>query len=804
MGLQAMPLELRMPEICDGGKKMLETNRIINGNVMDVLKTLEANSVDMMVTSPPYFNLRAYGTNPQIWDASPNCEHEWGTEKKVKVSIDGGTTRESITREGSYGCFCTKPGCRAWKGELGSEPEPQLFIKHLCDIMEHVKRVLKPTGSCWVNLGDTYDENKCLMQIPSRFSIEMCNRNWTLRNSVIWHKPNALPTSTKDRLTVDYEMMYFFTKNPKDYYFEQQFDAIDYPNEIVRKVCFEITNSVKALRTPDALYNGKEQENDSEISTNSTGVQQYLYTVRKITPEIMKKYMLNAEEQKFIKQWAQFGGNANGRNKRCVWTIPTESFSQSHFATFAEALVEPTINATCPMEVCKKCGKPRIKIVEKEIIHDRKNDREDANVRPFDNVQRPPNDWKPRDVIGIKYEQCTCNAGFEPGVVMDIFMGCFDGTTEVLTKEGWKFFKDVKNTDLICSLNPKNRQIEFVPFIRKISYLHNGEMYHVIGRSVDTLVTPNHKIYVQEIHGRNSPSLKKISDFDSYGFRFFGQGNNKSKNKIDMNLLKFIGFWNGDGYKITKSKTNRGFRLGFHLVKKRKVLYLEKLLKVLGIPYHKYHSKKYGYTFHLPGKTYLYDMLNGNAHTKRVPKFIFGLSIECIGAFIEGFMEADGCQNQMFSCNKKLLDDIQILLLFSSKSGNLIKNNKKISFIRGRKINPSNQFTLCVHKKDKTGFKLTQKNIKKIRKWKGMVYDVTLKKNHILYVRRNGKCCWSGNSGTTGSVARRMGRRWLGIELNPDYAKIALERINGFERKDWEAKRENKSLGAFLKKDDGW
>jgi DNA modification methylase len=141
------------------------------------------------------------------------------------------------------------------------EPTFRLYIKHLADIFDEVKRVLKPTGTCWVNLGDTYATqggqnratdkdysqydsitmtnrmigvpllkskelpHKCLCLIPQRFAIEMLDRGWICRNVIIWHKPNCMPSSAKDRFTVDFEPIYFFVQQPK-YHFEQQFEPL--------------------------------------------------------------------------------------------------------------------------------------------------------------------------------------------------------------------------------------------------------------------------------------------------------------------------------------------------------------------------------------------------------------------------------------------------------------------------------------------------------------------------------------------------------------------------------------------------
>lgn len=107
-------------------------NTVIQGNVIDVLKQIPSESIDTVITSPPYWSLRNYGTSPQIWDAKEGCEHD----------------------QEIHSAFCKK--CGAWKGELGLQPTFQLYIKHLCDIFDEIKRVLKNTGTCWVNLGDVY------------------------------------------------------------------------------------------------------------------------------------------------------------------------------------------------------------------------------------------------------------------------------------------------------------------------------------------------------------------------------------------------------------------------------------------------------------------------------------------------------------------------------------------------------------------------------------------------------------------------------------------------------------------------
>ncbi len=182
---------------------MLEINKIHNIDCFDGMDLLDDESVDCVITSPPYWALRDYDSDSQ----------------------------------------------------LGLEKEADDFVEKLIELFDKIHRTLKPTGTCWVNIGDTFagsgkgawdgrneetdrskesftfdkkpdieeDVNpKSLMMIPERFALSMIkSRKWTLRNQIIWYKPNVKPETIKDRYTRDYEPTFFFVKNRK-YYFKQQ------------------------------------------------------------------------------------------------------------------------------------------------------------------------------------------------------------------------------------------------------------------------------------------------------------------------------------------------------------------------------------------------------------------------------------------------------------------------------------------------------------------------------------------------------------------------------------------------------
>lgn len=256
----------------------MEVNKIIEGNCLTVLKTLPDNSVDCCITSPPYWGLRDYGHEEQ----------------------------------------------------LGSEKHFKDFVNNLCNVFDEIKRVLKDTGTCFVNLGDSYSSdtkgtggpsdkqlsnkgsryaakkfdteipNKCLCLVPERFAIEMVDRGWTIRNQIIWHKPNQMPSSATDRFTVDFEKIFFFVKQPTGYYFEQQLEKSIWAEFDKRS---EIKGGVKS--------NGK-------TATGNYATNKVAYTE---------------------------GGM---RNVRTTWSVNTEPNSEAHFATYPQRLVERMVKAGCP------------------------------------------------------------------------------------------------------------------------------------------------------------------------------------------------------------------------------------------------------------------------------------------------------------------------------------------------------------------------------------------------------------------------------------------------------------------------
>ena len=335
---------------------------LYQGHALDVLKGLSSESVDCAACSPPYWGLRTYKTEPQIWGDN-HCEHEWGDlipNPMVKsgkhgpasiVAIGTKIAEHAVRKESNQGNFCLK--CNAWRGELGLEPTIELYIQHLLLIFNEVKRVLKKTGTCWVVIDDSYASGKgtcfnpgggkgsfsghgdrkdagaypldrgntsmlkaqgllpkSLCLIPERFALAMVEQGWILRNNIVWAKPNPMPESVKDRFTGSWEHLFFFVKSQK-YWFEQQLEPHETPNGM------------------GWAAHGK----GTQYSTSDYG-----------------PHLGAADFSRKGEGLQAMGGNPLGRNKRDVWEMNTEPspIRGVHFATFPEKLVETPILAGCP------------------------------------------------------------------------------------------------------------------------------------------------------------------------------------------------------------------------------------------------------------------------------------------------------------------------------------------------------------------------------------------------------------------------------------------------------------------------
>jgi DNA modification methylase len=275
-----------------------ERQALLCGDCLALLRKIPSNSVNCCVTSPPYFGLRDYGMD----------------------------------------------------GQIGLEQTPDEYISKLVEVFREVKRVLRDDGTLWLNLGDSYAgsgrglmgdgtpsdrgnakqgtnrgttvgvftkpdttglKQKDLIGIPWRVAFALQADGWYLRQDIIWHKPNPMPESVKDRCTKAHEYIFLLSKSPK-YYFDSE--AIKEPYS---------DSYLKDKRHGNAKT---KHENWKDYSSQGTNVQ---------TPTQLHDNMFSKDL-------------GTGKNKRSVWTVTTKPFKGAHFATFPPDLIEPCVLAGCP------------------------------------------------------------------------------------------------------------------------------------------------------------------------------------------------------------------------------------------------------------------------------------------------------------------------------------------------------------------------------------------------------------------------------------------------------------------------
>lgn len=238
------------------------------------MRHMQADSVHCVVTSPPYWGLRSYQIDPLIFGGNPNCLHEWtvvehyggGWQSGNRDRWQHGSGADTSGHSSSESHLCVK-GCGAWRGQLGLEPNIDLYLEHVVEVFEEVRRILHPSGTLWLNVGDAYItnphgagassdplykngrdrsqnlesmlatrslgcnrtrnpeslglKNKDLIMMPARVAMALQNRGWYLRAQIPWMKQNPTPESAVDRPTTMIEYVFLLAKS-EDYFYDHE------------------------------------------------------------------------------------------------------------------------------------------------------------------------------------------------------------------------------------------------------------------------------------------------------------------------------------------------------------------------------------------------------------------------------------------------------------------------------------------------------------------------------------------------------------------------------------------------------
>jgi len=302
---------------------------ILFGDCKDTLSEFLPQSARTCVTSPPYYGLRDYGTATWV-GGDPNCNHRRDTKVNPKNCITGHKNHDEMAGVGDaiYKTVCPKCGAIRQDSQIGLEETPEEYIESLVNVFRSVRDVLTDDGTLWVNLGDSYynyrpgkgqsypkqsvsktkqdlpDEcnkrgnkldglkEKDLIGIPWLFAFAMRNDGWYLRQDIIWHKPNPMPESVRDRCTKSHEYIFLFSKNRKYHY------------------------NNEAIKEPAKDWGTRDRTN-GKYHNEGTGLQPHT--------GLTKSYPT--------------------KNKRSVWSVTVKPYKEAHFATYPPDLIEPCILA---------------------------------------------------------------------------------------------------------------------------------------------------------------------------------------------------------------------------------------------------------------------------------------------------------------------------------------------------------------------------------------------------------------------------------------------------------------------------
>jgi site-specific DNA-methyltransferase (adenine-specific) len=400
------------------------------------------------------------------------------------------------------------------------------------------------------------------------------------------------------------------------------------------------------------------------------------------------------------------------------------------------------------------------------------------------------------------------------------FMGrCYHPDTEVLTRDGWKKFPEVRDDDLIASLNPATKEIEYVSFPERHDYDFDGELVHIRHRSGEQMVTPNHRVYCatpdrRSFVMREAENLPRVFHLSNQGRWAGTSGGNVQIGKKTLSASPFfflMGLFLGDGWALhrTSNEKSRKDSFGFTVLKSRKVDAIRRAFRDAGIPCIETALKSNRFTFiSYDEELVLFFKSLGKTQDKHIPEWAFEYDAKELESLYEGLIASDGCvqwngrQHVFHTTSKRLADGFQRLCLHVGRSATMHTTPGHTRDAFGYTFESRDLYTLSVLQPEKRLYverdgrpqRGSPSAVSKVH-YRGRVYCLTLKTNHIMYVRWNGKPVWSGNSWDAWVPGPEVWREALRV-LKPggyvlafsgtrtlDLMTLAI-RLSGFEMRD--------------------
>ena len=475
-------------------------NVVLCGHAIDKLKEIPEETVQTCITSVPYWGLRDYKIPAQIWpDSLPLCdEHDWvehsepprggknAADNPPNVRANIAMDQTDVSGKCTITNFCQR--CGAWRGDLGLEPTPELYVKHIVEVFREVRRVLRPDGVLWINLGDSYSgggkggqseekrsENwqpeygnkgnipiglkpKDLCGIPWRVAFALQADDWWLRSDNIWYKRNPMPQSVNGWRWEQHRI-----KVKKGRVSRHGTAGVDEGGVGERR------DGAKWIDCPGCP---KCLPNDGLIlikgSWRTTTAHEYIFMLAKSDeyycdreavseelayPDETRRPMgskgaweMDGRKQRENGGGSSYDGYPSSRNLRSVWDITTKPFSGAHFAVFPEDIPITCIKAsTSEKGQCSKCGSPIVRVVRPskryaDVLGYGYHDHTEDLTQGMKSVSGTNLQNKMRDA-GVNAPEletiawrpsCNCNAEVVPQIVLDPFGG--SGTTADVAK----------------------------------------------------------------------------------------------------------------------------------------------------------------------------------------------------------------------------------------------------------------------------------------------------------------------------------------------------------------------------------
>lgn len=400
---------------------MIDPLVIHQGHCLTVLEAMPANFVQTVITSPPYWGLRSYGTDPQVWPVVPEpCAHEWDPEGSRHKGGPPGDSAVLAGRDQSAraemgdvptGCFCKH--CLAWKGELGLEPTIGLYLIHMVQVFREVRRVLRDDGTLWLNLGDSYHNGdkgghlrettgmqttnrgtvkgltpnripqdglkpKDLIGMPWRVAFALQEDGWYLRSAIPWIKRNPMPESVTDRPGAAVEYVFLFSK-AEDYFFDMHAIKLPFsPKTHLRLSQASLQKQTGGSKQEDYRNNEKvgkkcRDRTPMEILKHMAGVNPKAAGAPsgvRSNPSFQSASArpVSARNRRnsdwFFESWQ---GLYHENGQLLGFVVNPMALKEKHYAAFPPKLVEPCVLAgTSAQGCCPDCGAPWVRLLEKK------------------------------------------------------------------------------------------------------------------------------------------------------------------------------------------------------------------------------------------------------------------------------------------------------------------------------------------------------------------------------------------------------------------------------------------------------